>query len=60
MKLSNKILSCLCMLASLLSFSCSPKEGPTSGASKFKVAFVTNNASDFWTIARKGMRESRR
>ncbi|HKS41640.1 MAG TPA: sugar-binding protein [Blastocatellia bacterium] len=54
MKLSNKILSCFCVLASLLSFSCSPKEGPTSGASKFKVAFITNNASDFWTIARKG------
>jgi ribose transport system substrate-binding protein len=24
------------------------------GAKKFKVAFVTNNAADFWTIARRG------
>ena len=54
MKLFNKILSCLCVLACLLSFSCSPKEGPASGSAKFKVAFITNNPSDFWTIARKG------
>jgi len=26
----------------------------TSGAKKTRLAFVTNNASDFWTIARKG------
>src|SRR5262245_29392528 len=26
----------------------------TSGAKKTRVAFVTNNSSDFWTIARKG------
>jgi ribose transport system substrate-binding protein len=25
-----------------------------AGAKKFKLAFVTNNAADFWTIARKG------
>ncbi|HZS03576.1 MAG TPA: sugar-binding protein [Blastocatellia bacterium] len=33
----------------LLSVSCSQK-----GASGRKLAFVTNNAADFWTIARKG------
>lgn len=54
MKLSHKILSCLCVFASLLSFSCSQPGGPTSGPAKFKVAFITNNPSDFWTIARKG------
>ena len=27
---------------------------PSSGKS-FKLAFVTNNASDYWTIARKGV-----
>jgi ribose transport system substrate-binding protein len=30
------------------------ESGTPSPAKKFKVAFVTNNASDFWTIARKG------
>lgn len=28
--------------------------GSCSGAKKTRLAFVTNNASDFWTIARKG------
>ena len=27
---------------------------PPSGSKKLRLAFVTNNASDFWTIARKG------
>jgi len=36
----------------LVSFGCSPATGPSSN--KFKLAFVTNNAADFWTIARKG------
>lgn len=54
MKLSHKILSCLCLFVSLLSFSCSKPGGPASGSAKFKVAFITNNPSDFWTIARKG------
>jgi len=54
MKLSHKLFSCICVLISLLSFSCSQPAGPASGPSKFKVAFITNNPSDFWTIARKG------
>ncbi len=36
----------------LVSFGCSPATVPSSN--KFKLAFVTNNAADFWTIARKG------
>lgn len=28
------------------------------GAKNFKLAFVTNNASDFWTIARKGVEKA--
>src|SRR4029078_7239870 len=45
----------LCILACVLVFaSCKPKtEGGGTGG-KHKLAFVTNNASDFWTIARKG------
>jgi ribose transport system substrate-binding protein len=37
--------------------SCNPKTGGGGGTTtggKHKLAFVTNNASDFWTIARKG------
>lgn len=46
------------VLVSLLLFSaCSNSTNNTNAPSatkKYKVAFVTNNASDFWTIARKG------
>jgi ribose transport system substrate-binding protein len=45
-------------LAALALAGCQGKEqaAPTDGATakKIKLAFVTNNASDFWTIARKG------
>lgn len=51
MKLSRLVLACVCVCASLMLLSCEPKTGSSK---KFKVAFVTNNASDFWTIARKG------
>src|SRR6185369_13452925 len=46
----------LCALACALIFaSCNPKPGGTAaGGGKHKLAFVTNNPSDFWTIARKG------
>ncbi len=33
-----------------------PKEG--AGGKKLKLAFVTNNSSDFWTIARKGVEKA--
>ena len=44
----------VCTLLSLLIAGCQP--GPSGGGAgtKHKLAFVTNNASDFWTIARKG------
>jgi len=46
----------LCALACALIFAaCNPKPGGTAaGGGKHKLAFVTNNPSDFWTIARKG------
>ena len=34
--------------------SCNPKTGGGVTGGKHKLAFVTNNPSDFWTIARKG------
>jgi len=44
-----------CILACVLVFtSCKPKTGGGDTGGKHKLAFVTNNASDFWTIARKG------
>jgi ribose transport system substrate-binding protein len=51
MKLSRPVLVGVCVCLSLLSASCS---SAGESARKYKVAFVTNNASDFWTIARKG------
>ena len=48
--------ACLCVLISLLSGACSRSNGP----SKLRVAFVTNNAADFWTIARKGCEQAGR
>jgi ribose transport system substrate-binding protein len=32
--------------------------GGPSGSKSFKLAFVTNNASDFWTVARKGVEKA--
>lgn len=48
-------LACMLALPGLMSFACSPAAGP---ANKFKLAFVTNNAADFWTIARKGCEQA--
>ncbi len=48
------LVGCLMILAA----SCTPKSGPTNSAGStggnLRLAFVTNNSSDFWTIARKG------
>jgi ribose transport system substrate-binding protein len=50
-----------CALTIALSLACNNKPGTNSAGGtggstgkKHKLAFVTNNASDFWTIARKG------
>lgn len=53
MKISNIALACLCVAVGLLVLACS-----RSGSKNFKLAFVTNNASDFWTIARKGVEKA--
>jgi len=39
----------------LIPLSCSPAGNPSN---KVKLAFVTNNAADFWTIARKGCEQA--
>lgn len=56
MNLFRTGVACLCVLISLLSGACSRSHGP----SKLRVAFVTNNAADFWTIARKGCEQAGR
>ncbi len=48
-------LACVVTLLGLTSSACSPGGVPTN---KFKLAFVTNNAADFWTIARKGCEQA--
>jgi len=62
MQLNNVrlISTCTAVLACILVFASCQKNPQTNSTSsttaggKHKLAFVTNNASDFWTIARKG------
>src|SRR5215218_2791287 len=53
-----KLFSALLVASVILATSCTNNTGPTNTASNaggnLRLAFVTNNASDFWTIARKG------
>ena len=51
------LLACACVFIVLMISACS--RTPES-AKKLRVAFVTNNASDFWTIARKGCEQAAR
>ena len=52
------ISTCVCtLLLTLLFTSCQPStsnNGKSAAGGKHKLAFITNNASEFWTIARKG------
>src|SRR5437870_13840424 len=50
-----RVVFCSVALVSLTMSGCS--RGGGSGG-KFKVAFVTNNAADFWTIARRGREQA--
>ena len=55
MNVRRIILSCLLSgLMGLLILACTG-----TGEKKTKLAFVTNNASDFWTIARKGVEQAK-
>ena len=44
----------LLALSAVLLAGCHKDEAGTGGAKPLRLAFVTNNAADFWTIARKG------
>lgn len=64
-KMLNKIfLVVLCICTALLSIGCQLGAGTISSSNstptgkELKLAFVTNNASDYWTIARKGVEKA--
>ncbi len=65
--MNRRFLAISIVLASLLlTISCNQTPNTTAGgtnsasppASNLKLAFVTNNASDYWTIARKGVEKA--
>lgn len=55
MRFFRVAIGCFVSSICLFSFACSPGRDP---GGKFKVAFVTNNAADFWTIARRGCEQA--
>jgi ribose transport system substrate-binding protein len=61
-RMINRITSVLFLaLATLLTICCQPGGGSTNSSEAgkdLKLAFVTNNASDYWTIARKGVEKA--
>lgn len=50
-RISSALALFLAIFMLVAASSCKPKGG---GSGKVRLAFVTNNASDYWTIARKG------
>src|SRR5262245_47177601 len=64
MKIKRVILLLSCLLLLLLVFGCGKSENqsaPASGSGKrLKLAFVSNNASSFWTIARAGCDDAKK
>lgn len=58
MTLSRRLLFSTLALSLMLTAGCPSSNAPSgdkpAAGAKIKVAFVTNNSSDFWTIARKG------
>lgn len=66
MKSLRIALAGLCLAAGLSAMGCNDAGAPTGAAGtnagsadkSLKLAFVTNNASDFWTIARKGVEKA--
>lgn len=55
MRLSRLAIVCCSAFLCMTLLACGPKD---EAGKKLKVAFVTNNASDFWTIARKGCEQA--
>jgi len=53
-----KLIGCLVCATAVASGCQSRESGAVSGAKTLKVAFVTNNSADFWTIARRGVEKA--
>ncbi len=65
MKSIRFALICFCVSLAAFAFGCKTTQNTTGNAENktgsgknFKLAFVTNNASDYWTIARKGVEKA--
>ncbi|MDQ3920561.1 MAG: sugar-binding protein [Acidobacteriota bacterium] len=43
-----------CLAACALLCGCARRQSPPAAGKRLRLAFVTNNASDYWTIARRG------
>ena len=56
MKNKSALALAICLAAAAALFGCARQQQGSSPSSskKLRLAFVTNNASDFWTIARRG------
>jgi ribose transport system substrate-binding protein len=52
--LNQRLVGCLIALLALAGVSCNTNGAKNGEGKKLRLAFVTNNSSDFWTIARKG------
>jgi ribose transport system substrate-binding protein len=53
-----KLIACLAVVSVVVP-GCQPREtGSAGGARTLKLAFVTNNSADFWTIARRGVEQA--
>jgi aldose 1-epimerase len=55
---NSKIALCVIGLAALVAGCQPPASNGSGGAKPLKLAFVTNNSSDFWTIARRGVEKA--
>src|SRR3989442_951219 len=54
MKIDRRFLCAGAVLAVMLTAGCSQSNPTSNTVKKRRIAFVTNNASDFWMIARRG------
>jgi ribose transport system substrate-binding protein len=52
--LNQHLVGCLIALLALAGLSCNTNGERSGGGKPLRLAFVTNNTSDFWTIARRG------
>jgi ribose transport system substrate-binding protein len=54
----TKLIACVVCLVCVTAACQSRDGGAPGGAKRLKLAFVTNNSADFWTIARRGVEQA--